>query len=250
MSQSGPWILRVMKPQRIYLEDGRFPLGDLAFLARHSRTVRHLSVQGDGVVDVDSIHGLGKLDSLTIRAGRLSGPLELARFPGLTWLTLDIDDGATIVWEGAGPLEWVDLTGGDERAAEAVADLPHLEGLTLTESHVPARFVGPIAELEIESPAALPAGPIAGLGMLANLMLTNVRVEDLTLFEGAGKLEQLWVLDSPYITSLAGVRLAEIPDAELWLEGCRLLSDLGEVVPPAGATTIEDCPRLAWEPSA
>lgn len=245
MGQRGPWILRVVKPRRIYLEDGCFPLRDLAFLARHAGTVRHLSVQGDGVVDVDSIHGLGKLDSLTIRAGRLSGPLELARFPGLTWLTLDVDDGATIDWEGAGPLEWVDLTGGDEHAAEAIAGLPHLEELTLKESCVPARFAGPIAELGIEAPAALPAGPIAGLGTLANLMLTDVRVEDLTLFEGAGALELLWVLDSPHITSLAGVRLSGDPDAELWLGGCRLLSDLGEVVPPAGGTTIEDCPRLA-----
>lgn len=249
MNQRGPWILRVVKPRRIYLEDGRFPLEDLAFLARHANTVRHLSVQGDGVVDVDSIHGLGRLDSLTIRADRLSGPLELARFPELTWLTLEIDDGAAIEWAGAGPLECVELTGGDERAAEAIAGLPHLEEVDLKESWVPASIAGPISEMRLEAPTGLPAEPIAGLETLTSLMLTEVPVEDLTLFQSAGTLELLWVLDSPHITSLSGVRCSDASDAELWLGNCRLLNDLGDVVPPA-VTQIEDCPRLTWRPSA
>lgn len=238
MTQPGPWILRWLKPRKIFLNDGQLPLTDLGFLARHAHSVRELHVVGDGPVDIDALHALAQLRSLTLIADETTTPLRLECLPKLSRLRVT---GSVIVdFAGAEALRDVSLLNAGQQLVEAAGQLPQLGELSLTDSWVPDEMSAPVERLTIAYPSRMPER-ITGLGALAQLILDDFPGGDLSAFEEAGELMELDITDAAQLTSLTGIRLGV--DAELRLVNCPQLTDLAEAA-AAAERTIVDCPRL------
>lgn len=242
MAQLGPWILRLLKPRKIFLEDGMRPLDDLAFLRRHAGTVQELRIQGDGLVDLESVHALGKLSLLSIDADGATETLELRRFPQLQSLAIHGD--IAIDWTDCSPkLSIVSLEQGSQADAQAMSQLPQLSVAILADSWIPASFAGPLEDLWIERPAGWLGNAIEGLDQLSRLRLDDSDLTDLRKFELASSLELVAIFGAAQLQSLAGLTLVQSETAFLGLTNCPLLADRAGLEFPAD-TTIENCPLL------
>ena len=129
MAQKGPLALRLWKFKTAYLEGSETPVNDLAFLARHRETLRHLHVHGDQLLDVGQVNQLTALETATIDAPA-TRPLELRRLRRLSSLVVvrDEEDGGNalvIDWTGAPQLLSVELdpATADDRALHQMRSL-------------------------------------------------------------------------------------------------------------------------------
>lgn len=248
MAQKGPLALRLWKFKTAYLEGSETPVNDLAFLARHRETLRHLHVHGDQLLDVGQVNQLTALETATIDAPA-TRPLELRRLRRLSSLVVvrDEEDGGNalvIDWTGAPQLLSVEL---DPATADDIAALEAQTALEEVDLSNPARLPdtlpGSVYSLSLAGVIPAPTRPLA-LPALEELDLLDVSgLRDFTFLAGSGALSRLEVFGAIGLVSLAGLRFE--PGAHVYLGDCPDLVDISALdgVPQIDLE-IRDCPHL------
>ncbi|AQP43710.1 hypothetical protein [Tessaracoccus flavus] len=249
MAQKGPLALRLWNFKKAFIEDDT-PVDDLSFLSRHRDTLRELVITGDEEMDVAEINQLRALERLNINApGGANAVLRLAGMPSLRQLSI-LDRGPEgrrliVDFGGATEIRQVLLAAPDESEVAAVAALPRLADATLEGAGAfPARFASlELTDLTVTGVTSWPAS-VTGIERVVSLEVAESRgLADLSLFADASPLRFLTLFDLPGLRSLRGVRFAD--DAEIDIQGCPDLVDLGELDPGrAVGGAVTGSPRL------
>ncbi len=186
----------------------RLDCRDLAFLDRLP-DLRYLHLRTEGRPPLEPIASLRQLRALIIEVGSLNGTLDLASFPGLRWLRINLGGKggqAMLPTMAAGHpgLEWLAVSESRSAAVDdVIAPFPSLRAFTIRNADR-IRRLGRIDD----------AGP--GLRMLD---VEVVGLRSLEGLEGAPGIEALSVWSSP-VRDIAPVRaLRSLRGARLWTPG-------------------------------
>lgn len=241
MTDKGPLLLRLFRPERLEIEDR--PVSDLGFLERHADSAKVLRVRGTGPMDLRSINKLAQLEALQISSpDEPRGTLELRRFPQLR--SLSCAGPVPIDWQRAPELLHLELSEPTPRDIEGIAAQRSLETLTL----MAAAGVPDLPNLmELEWELVWDRDPVVGaFPALDSLTLGGPStLEDLSGFQACGPVSWLDLSDFPALRSLRGIRLR--PGAGVHLSNCPQLTDVADLdQDPEIDWDVEDCPGVEY----